>query len=110
LRVKTFWSDNGGEFLNKEFSAALEGVGIVRQLSAPYAHQQNGNAERVIRTIEGRMYAMLDYAKLSPTLWGEAALTAAYLFNRSESHSLPAGVTPYEMLHGSKPDVSHRMR
>lgn len=40
LRVKTFWSDNGCEFLNKEFSAALEGTlaGIVRQLSAPYAH------------------------------------------------------------------------
>lgn len=53
------------------------------------------------------MYAMLDHAKLSPTLWGEAALTAVYLFNHSELRSLPAGFTPYEMLHGSKPDVSH---
>jgi len=70
------------------------------QLSAPYAHQQNGKAERVICTIEGRMYAMLDHAHLPHNLWGEAALCAAYLFNCTESCSLEPGKTPYEMLHG----------
>jgi hypothetical protein len=53
------------------------------------------------------MYAMLDHAKQSRALWGEAALTAAYLFNRSESRALPPGITPYEALHGLKPDLSH---
>ena len=106
-RVQVFRSDNGGEFLNGAFSADLAAAGIARQLSAPYAHQQNGKAERVIRTIEGRMYAMLDFAHLPRTLWGEAALTAGYLFNRSESRALPPGKTPYEMLHGQQPDLSH---
>lgn len=105
--VKVFRSDNGGEFLNAAFTADLEAAGIVRQLSAPYSHQQNGKAERVLRTIEGRMYAMLNYARLPRSLWGEAALCAAYLFNRSESRALLPGKTPYEMLHGAKPDVSH---
>jgi hypothetical protein len=107
LRVKVFRSDNGGEFLNAAFTRDLESAGIVQQLSAPYAHQQNGKAERVIRTIEGRMYAMLDHARLPRNLWGEAALCAAYLFNRTESRSLEPGKTPYEMLHGTKPNVSH---
>lgn len=108
LRVKTFRSDNGGEFLTgTAFSAELAAAGIERQLSAPYAHQQNGKAERVIRTIEGRMYAMLDHAKLPRALWGEAALCAAYLFNRTESRALAPGVTPYEALHQVKPDLSH---
>jgi hypothetical protein len=70
LRVKIFRSDNGGEFINAAFTAHLEEVGIQRQRSAPYAHQQNGKAERVMRTIEGRMYAMLDFARLPPGLWG----------------------------------------
>lgn len=106
-RVKTFRSDNGGEFLNAAFTRMLEMAGIERQLSAPYAHQQNGKAERVLRTVEGRMYAMLDHARLPQSLWGEAALCVTYLFNRSESHALPPGKTPYEMLHAIKPDVSH---
>jgi hypothetical protein len=62
LRVKVFCSDNGGEFLNAAFTKELEMAGIVWQLSAPYTHQQNGKAERVICTIEGRMYAMLNHA------------------------------------------------
>lgn len=107
LWVKVFHSDNGGEFLNTAFTKELEDMGIVGQLSAPYVHQQNGKAERVIRTIEGRMYAMLDHAHLPRNLWGEVALTAAYLFNCTESRSLLPGKTPYEMLHGAKPDVSH---
>jgi len=106
-RVKVFRSDNGGEFLSTAFTKALELAGIERQLSAPYAHQQNGKAERVLRTVEGRMYAMLNHARLPQSLWGEAALCAAYLFNRSESHALVPGKTPYEMLHALKPDVSH---
>lgn len=107
LRVKVFRSDNGGEFLNAAFTAELEKAGIIHQLLAPYAHQQNGKAERVIHMIEGRMYAMLDHACLPRSLWGEAALCAAYLFNCTESRALPTGKTPYEMLHSAKPDISH---
>jgi hypothetical protein len=105
--VKVFRSDNGGEFLNTAFTVELETAGIIQQLSAPYAHQQNGKAERVIHTIEGRMYAMLDHTRLPQSFWGEAALCATYLFNHTESCSLPPGKTPYEMLHGTKPGISH---
>jgi hypothetical protein len=57
--------------------------------------------------IEGRMYAMLDFTHLPMALWGEAALTAAYLFNHTELCALPTGKTPYEMLHGLQPNLAH---
>jgi len=53
------------------------------------------------------MYAMLDHAHLPWSLWGEAALTAAYLFNQSESCALPPGKTPYEMLNKSQLTLAH---
>jgi hypothetical protein len=89
------------------FTWALEDAGIVHQLSAPYAHQQNGKAEHAIHRLEGHLFAMLDAENLPPTLWGEAAPTAAYLWNRSESSSLPPGLTPYKIVNGCKPDLSH---
>lgn len=106
-KVKVFCSDNGGEFLSAEFTKALEEAGIQRQLAAPYAHQQNGKAERAIRTIEGRSLAMLEATGLPLTLWGEAVLTAAYLWNRTESVALLPGTTSYKVVNGKKPDLSH---
>ena len=105
--VKTFQTDNGGEFINSAFVAALNAAGISHQLSVPYMHQQNSKAECVIWTIEGRVLAMLHFAGLSQTYWGEAVLTAAYLHNRTESWALPLGKTPYEMLHSAHPNLSH---
>ena len=105
--VKEFQLDNGGKFINSTFISALDAAGISHHLSVPYMHQQNGIAERVIRTIEGHLLAMLHLAGLPQTYWGEAALTAAYLHNCTESHALPPGRTPYEMLHGQHPNLSH---
>ena len=85
----------------------LEECGIQRQLASPYAHQQNGKAERAIHTLEGHAFAMLEAAGLSSNLWGAAVLTAAYLWDRTELVSLPPGVTPYELVNGQKPDLSH---
>jgi hypothetical protein len=107
LCVKVFRLDNGGEFINDAFTVELESAGIECQCSAPYAHQQNCKAEHIIRTIKGCMYAMLDHARLPWSLWGEAALTVAYLFNRSKSCALPPGKTPYEMLNKSQPTLAH---
>jgi hypothetical protein len=97
----------GGEFLNNTFTQDLEKMGVQCQCSAPYAHQQNGKAERVMHMIEGHMYVMLDFAHLPPSMWGEAALTACYLFDRTESQALPTGKMPYVMLHESPPNLTH---
>lgn len=105
--VKVFRSDNGGEFISGAFTKDLLAAGIERQLSAPYAHQQNGKAERAIRTLEGHLFSMLESANLPANLWGEAALTACYLWNRTTSTTLPPNTTPFELVNGRKPDLSH---
>ena len=99
--------DNAGEFWSDAFNDYIRKHGIERQRSCPYSHQQNGKAERAIRTIEGRVLAMIAAVGAPMNLWGEAALTAAYLWNRTPSRTLPPGVTPFEMVHGRKPDISH---
>ena len=106
-KVKVFRSDNRGEFINVAFSKTLQDARIEWQLSAPYAHQQNGKAERAMHMIEGRLFALLETARLPATLWGKAVLTVCYLWNRSESQALPSGTTPYEVVNGKQPDLSH---
>src|SRR6266511_4907093 len=53
------------------------------------------------------MLAMLTAAQLPLTYWGEAALTAGFLFNLTISSTLPKNVTPFQVLKNTKPDISH---
>ena len=106
-KVKVLRVDNAGEYLSGAFTAYLHKHGIQRELSTPYAHQQNGRAKRVICTIEGRVHSMLSAVAAPRNLWGEAALTCAYLFMRTPSRALPGNITPYEAVHGTKPNVSN---
>jgi hypothetical protein len=107
LKVLAFRCDNAKELISCKFNDSLALAGIERQFAAPYAHQQNGKAERAIRTLEEHTLAMITSAGLPLNMWGEAVLTAAYLLNRSVTRTLPANVTPYEMFNGRKPDLSH---
>ena len=106
-KVKIFQFDNSGEFINSTFRHFLHDAGISHELSSSYSHQQNSKAERALRTLQGHTLAMLQAAKLLTSLWGEAVLTATYLWNHTESVSLPPGVTPFELVNGHKPNISH---
>ena len=106
-KILRFCIDGGGELASNEFVRVLETAGIERDVVPRYEHWKNGKMERVFRTLQGRMLAMLTAAQLPLTYWGEAALTAAFLFNLTTSSTLPNGVTPYEILKTTKPDVSH---
>ena len=77
------------------------------QVTAPYTHSQAGKAERYIRTIEDRIQTLLADAKLPPSFWGDAAFTTQYLRNCLPTSTLPIDTTPYKLMHGSKPDLSH---
>ncbi|CAI7886437.1 unnamed protein product [Closterium sp. NIES-54] len=52
-------SDRGGEFLGKEFIDFVDGKGIVHDLTCPYTPQQNGMAEREMRTVVESVRTML---------------------------------------------------
>ena len=51
LSIKTLRSDNGGEYLSKEFTRFCNENGINREFTNPETPEQNGVAERFNRTM-----------------------------------------------------------
>ena len=58
-KVKTLWSNNGGEYILKKFKYFYRKEGIRRELIAPHNPQQNGVSERKNRMIMGVARVML---------------------------------------------------
>jgi hypothetical protein len=105
-KIKTLRTDNGGEYTSKEFVAFYKSTGIRRELTVPHNPQQNGVAERKNRSIEETVKALLNDQGLSMFLWGEAAMTAIYVQNRSP-HRILKDMTPEEAFSGKKPNVEN---
>jgi hypothetical protein len=99
VKIKAFRSDNGGEYTFRAFEEFLASFGCRHEVSAAYTQEQNGVAERVIRTIVGRAKAMLYGAQLPLILMAEAVRTAVYIINRSPARSQTT--TPYELWTGN---------
>ena len=106
LSIKTLRSDNGGEYLSKEFTRFCNENGINREFTNPETPEQNGVAERFNRTMIESARSMLYHAKLPLSFWAEAVSTAVYIRNRSPTTSL-VNKTPFECWFQKKPDVSH---
>ena len=104
--IGTLRTDNGGEYLSKEFNSYLHSRGIKHELSAPYSPAQNGVAERFNRTLVESAHTMMAQAKLPECYWAEAVATAAYLRNRVPTRSMKS-TTPYEKWYDKKPNLSH---
>lgn len=106
FRIKKFRSDNGTEFVGKNFTNFLDKHGIQHQTSVPYTPQQNGLAERTIRTLKEKARCMLQDANLHKKYWAEAINTAAYVKNHTISRVLDYK-SPLEIWNGKVPDVRH---
>ena len=105
LKVKSARSDNGGEFLSKEFRRFLNERGIRPDLSVAYTPQQNGRAERPNRDLKERTIALLQESGLPFGFWAEAMLTIAYTKNRSHHTSID-DVPERLWRKGTPPNVS----
>lgn len=88
-------------------SRHFESKGISVQVNAPYAHAQNGKAERYVRTLEDGGQTLPANSGLPGSFWGEAVLTVQYIRNRVPTSALPDGRTPFEAFYGKKPDLAH---
>ena len=72
----------------------------------PYTPQLNGVAERNNIPLKEMTTCLLHAKHIPPSLWVEAVNYASYLQNRVP-HKSVVGATPFEALHGNKPNVSH---
>ena len=105
FRVKSFRTDNGGEYVNSTLSKYFAKKGISHHLTPPYSPESNGVAERLNHSIGEGIRAMLLPFK-DKRLWAEAVKTFIYTKDRL-SHRSVDGKTPFEAFHGTKPSINH---
>lgn len=99
-------TDNGREYVNNDVKMFIESHGIQHQRTVSFNPEQNGRAEREIRTLIEAARTMIHSKKLSLKYWAEAVNTAVYVLNRTGPSSIK-GKTPYELWFKTKPVISH---
>ncbi|GJV75101.1 putative ribonuclease H-like domain-containing protein [Tanacetum coccineum] len=105
-KVKAIRCDNGTEFKNSKLIELCGSKGIRRDYSNARTPQQNGVAERKNRTLIEAARTMLADSMLPTMFWTEAVSTACYVLNRVLV-TKPHNKTPYELLSGKVPNISH---
>ena len=75
--------------------------------SCPYRAWQNGLVERCNRSIANVAKTIMIQSGLPAEFWAHAVCTAAYTINRLSHKRLPGGMTPYEAMHGTRPNISN---
>jgi hypothetical protein len=105
--IELLRTDNGGEYLSKEFEGFCDDNGIRREFTIPYTPQQNGTAERNWRTLCNMARCMLGEMELGEEFWVLAVLYASYIRNRTLTTSNGGEKTPYELMTGQQPSMEH---
>ena len=105
-------SDNGPQFVSKEFQEWLARHGIQHIRSSPYHPQSNGAAERCVQTFKNALKAMKGETDMKAKL-------ATFLFKYRNTPHTTTGLTPSELFLGRQvrtrltmlhPDVAARIR
>jgi hypothetical protein len=99
-------SDNGSEFKNYTLNGFLSDEGIRHQYSTAYIPQQNCVAERKNRILMDMARSMLAEFKSPYNFWAEAISMACHSLNWLFLRK-GLNMTPYEILTGSKPNISY---
>ena len=96
-------SDNGPQFIAKDFKAFIRICGMTHVRTSPYYPQSNGKLERYHRTIKGECLR-----PGSPLSLDDARrLVAKYVaeYNEVRLHSAIGYVTPSDKLHGREQEI-----
>src|SRR6267154_771125 len=80
-KIKGWMSDAGGEYKSKAFLEMLHDRGIKILQSIPHVHQQNGRAERIIRTLMEKAESMRLQACLPQSWWEFTLDHATHVYN-----------------------------
>lgn len=82
-QLKVLRSDGGGEYCNADLLGYLESLGIAHEITIARTPMQNGDAERLGRTLFNMVRAMLAVSGGASRLWAEAVLHATWILNRT---------------------------
>lgn len=102
--VKAIRTDQGTEWINSTLNTFLDERGIVAQRTTPYTSQQNGVAERAIRTLFDMARTLLQDAAMPQSFWAEAINFAASVRNLCPSRHSDGDTATWER---NMPSVAH---
>ena len=102
--VHQWMSDGGGEYKSEAFDSMLREQGIRILQSAPHTPQQNGRAERFMRTMMDKSEAMRHTACIPASWWNFSIEHAVHVYNRTPMRRHDWR-TPFEILNGEQPSV-----
>jgi len=105
--VGHFWTDNGGEYLNKDMDAFCEEICIKRSYTVPYKPDQNPYAERAWGTLLRKVRTSLHDSGLSESFWPYFIQQAALVHNILPDAN---GNIPYDTVHGKQYDYQRLRR
>jgi transposase InsO family protein len=106
--IYEFMIDTGGEFKSNKLRTFLKELGINILTSILHMHQQNGCAERFIRTIVEKAQAICLEACIPQNWWEFAVNYAVHVYNHTPLKcSSNDYKMPFKRLHHTKPDVAH---
>jgi hypothetical protein len=103
--VRSWMSNAGGEYKSDVFDNMLRNQVIKILTSTPHIPQQNGHAERFMRTFMDKAESIC-FTACIPQFWWEFSVEyAVQLYNRTPQEHLKWS-TPFAMLHnGEKPHI-----
>ncbi|CAI7855866.1 unnamed protein product [Closterium sp. NIES-53] len=105
-KLKIWQSDGAAEFRSKEMQDYLAHKGIEHHVSLPYAHQQQGVAERTNRTLMTKVRALMKQSKLPPTYWTYAMHHAVRVHNLLSTTAITGNSSPHVKWTGTKGNTS----
>jgi transposase InsO family protein len=105
-QIQRLRTDNGGEYVNNNFTSYCTTHGIQMQHTVPYTPQQNGVVERKHNTLKEMANCMIQSKGLSLKYWVEAINCANYIVDHTPTKALK-NIPPEENWTKIKLDVSH---
>jgi len=106
VTIGEWMTDNGGEYINKDYVKLLKDEGIKIQQSVPAQLQMNGRVECFNCTINEKVESMCHQACLPDSWWECSVLHVNYLYNHT-----PVWHLDWQILKGYldefKPNLSH---
>jgi len=104
--IKGWMSNAGGEYKLKAFGQLMRDHGIHVYESVPHTPQQNGRAERFIRTLMNKAQVMRLHACLPDSYWEFTVQHAVHVYNCTPKWGLNWR-TSHKLLFKAPPTVSH---
>ncbi|MBW0583637.1 hypothetical protein O181_123352 [Austropuccinia psidii MF-1] len=100
--AKFLRSDNAKEYMGQNFKITLTSMGTQQLFTCPYMPEQNGEEERLNRTLGDSARTMLQASVFPQSFWSYAYKCAAYIHNRIPN-TRTGQLTPLELWCGRRP-------